>query len=101
MNNNTVEINTVHNGDNNSLIKSGTFLSKKISNLATTNPIINAIIIPPWNPTNSIGKPKILITSGTTLPDPTEYAFAKEESSIIAPTIIPKIGFPPYLLVAL
>ena len=32
---------------------------------------------------------------------PTEYAFAKEESSIIAPTIIPKIGFPPYLLVAL
>ena len=47
VNNNTVEINTVHNGDNNSLIKSGTFLSKKISNLATTNPIINAIIIPP------------------------------------------------------
>ena len=47
MNNNTVEIKTVHNGDNNSLIKSGTFLSKKISNLATTNPIINAIIIPP------------------------------------------------------
>ena len=41
------DTNTVNIGDNNSFTVLGTFLSKNLSNLATTNPIIKAIMIPP------------------------------------------------------
>ena len=68
---------------------------KNLSNFAVTNPIIKAIIIPPWNATNSTFKPNKLITSGSTLPLAAEYALARSGCSIIAPITKPKTGEPP------
>ena len=47
VNSKKADTNTVNIGDNNSFTVLGTFLSKNLSNLATTNPIIKAIMIPP------------------------------------------------------